>query len=603
MKIQYLAVIFVVIMVPISLALSTYIQTQVDTIALQTSYKSKLYDATYDAVTAFQINTVNNKYSSISNSKIRDIEASANTFFTSLADTMNATGYSKEMLQPFVPALVYTLYDGYYLYGKYKNVLPSQGAVQEYNDSQYQWGLKPYVYYSCRYVKGSEEVIVNYTLDNFITVYYRKGLGNNNQYETKSGYLINPKAWDGDNSKYDDIDIKDTVLTEELLFSTKDNNDNYEHGTYEYINYQSQKIYKESNLDLANKYGKYFRYENYKKTYISHNTQTERDIENYINQELRQYGAHKYFDEAKVFSEWLNKTLDWVTQEYAVDENGNKIDYEELQGSTGNEKIFDTTKNTNNPFSSNSIFDENRRVTIKHTIQTTLSAAIGSYNEYSGVTYEFALPVLEESDWDKIQNHICVLSFLQGLPIGSKYYNDYVILTNDKNEEYIAKDAIYITTQEEGSSNIEYHQPGCNRLIENKDTSSMTIIPQTQFKEAYYNLNFLRQTVRISEGNYIYFYPQAKYNPILKKNNTCTACYNCIVNSSSTYDIEDIIDGIITDPKVENGEPIFDASDSNTKNNKFKKVRSMYYSALARERYYLYKSNDYLNENEDENEN
>ena len=29
----------------------------------------------------------------------------------------------------------------------------------------------------------------------------------------------------------------------------------------------------------------------------------------------------------------------------------------------------------------------------------------------------------------------------------------------------------------------------------------------------------------------------------------------------------------------------------------------MYYSALARERYYLYKSNDYLNENEDENEN
>ena len=33
------------------------------------------------------------------------------------------------------------------------------------------------------------------------------------------------------------------------------------------------------------------------------------------------------------------------------------------------------------------------------------------------------------------------------------------------------------------------------------------------------------------------------------------------------------------------------------------KVRSMYYIALARERYYLYKSNDYLNENEDENEN
>ena len=202
-----------------------------------------------------------------------------------------------------------------------------------------------------------------------------------------------------------------------------------------------------------------------------------------------------------------------------------------------------------------------------------------------------------ETDWDKIQNHICVLSFLQGLPIGSKYYNDYVILTNDKNEEYISKDAIYITTQEPGSSNIEYHQPGCSRLIEDDDTDSMRVIPPEQFREAYYNIDFLRQTVRISEGNYIYFYPQAKYNAELNRNNTCTACYNCIVNSSNTYDIEDIIDGIIEDPKSEDGVPIYDASDSNTKNDKFREVRSMYYSALARERYYLYKSNDYLDAN------
>lgn len=584
MKIQYLAVIFVVIMVPISLALSTYIQTQVDTISLQTSYKTKLYDATYDAVTAFQINTVNNEYSSISNSKIRDIEASANTFFTSLADTMNATGYTKEALQPFVPALVYTLYDGYYLYGKYRNVMPQDGAVQNYDDSEYQWGLKPYVYYSCRYVKGSEEVIVNYTLDNFITVYYRNGTGANSDYETRSGYLINPDAWNG--TTYDGVRIEDSPLTEELLFTTKDSNDNYVRGTYEYINYQNQKIYLD-NSDSSQ--GKYFRYEDYKKTYISPNTQTERDIDAYI-EAGNQNGAHKYFDEAKVFSEWVNDTLDWVTQEYAVDENNNPIDFEELQGSTGTEKIFDTTGDTNNPFSSNSIFDENRRVIIKHTIQTTLTAAIGAYNEYSGVTYEFALPVLTETDWDKIQNHICVLSFLQGLPIGSKYYNDYVILTNDKNEEYVSKDAIYITTQEAGSNNIEYHQPGCSRLIENADTDSMTVIPLSEMREAYYNIDFLRQTVRISEGNYIYFYPQAK------NGNTCTACYNCIVNSSNTYDIEDIIDGVITDPKSENGEAVFDASDSNTKNDKFREVRSMYYSALARERYYLYKSNNYLNE-------
>ena len=84
MKLEYLAIIFVIIIVPIAFTLSAYTGTQIDTIALQTSYDSKLNDATYDAVRAFQINTINNEYSTISDSKIRDIEASINTFYNAL---------------------------------------------------------------------------------------------------------------------------------------------------------------------------------------------------------------------------------------------------------------------------------------------------------------------------------------------------------------------------------------------------------------------------------------------------------------------------------------------------------------------------------------
>lgn len=80
-KAQHLAIIFIIIILPISLVLSNYIQSQIDTITLQTQYNSRLYESTYDAVQAFQINTVNNRYSSISDSKIRDIEASVNTFY------------------------------------------------------------------------------------------------------------------------------------------------------------------------------------------------------------------------------------------------------------------------------------------------------------------------------------------------------------------------------------------------------------------------------------------------------------------------------------------------------------------------------------------
>ena len=72
-KAQHLAIIFIIIILPISLVLSNYIQSQIDTITLQTQYNSRLYESTYDAVQAFQINTVNNRYSSISDSKIRDI--------------------------------------------------------------------------------------------------------------------------------------------------------------------------------------------------------------------------------------------------------------------------------------------------------------------------------------------------------------------------------------------------------------------------------------------------------------------------------------------------------------------------------------------------
>ena len=89
MKIQSLAVIFIIIMLPISLVLTVYVQNQVQTINLQTSYDQKLTNATYDALKAFQLNTVNSGTSDFANSKIRDIEASVNSFFNAIASNFN----------------------------------------------------------------------------------------------------------------------------------------------------------------------------------------------------------------------------------------------------------------------------------------------------------------------------------------------------------------------------------------------------------------------------------------------------------------------------------------------------------------------------------
>lgn len=50
MKIQYIAVVFVIIILPIAMVMSSYIGTQIDTITLQTKYDTKLTEATYDAI-------------------------------------------------------------------------------------------------------------------------------------------------------------------------------------------------------------------------------------------------------------------------------------------------------------------------------------------------------------------------------------------------------------------------------------------------------------------------------------------------------------------------------------------------------------------------
>lgn len=128
MKLQYLAVIFVIIILPIALVLGFYTQSRIETLNLQTSYTSTLNKATYDAITSFQINTTNSYYSSVSDSKIRDIEASVNTFYNSLTANLN---YTKSEMQAYVPAIVYSLYDGYYIYGKRYNVLNNDSVTRK----------------------------------------------------------------------------------------------------------------------------------------------------------------------------------------------------------------------------------------------------------------------------------------------------------------------------------------------------------------------------------------------------------------------------------------------------------------------------------------
>jgi len=562
MKLQYLAVIFVVIIVPIAIVMSQYLQTQIDTIVLQTAYAKSLDNATYDASKAFQINSINNKFSSISSSKIRDIEASINTFYNSLGTAMDMYISSKENLSSFVPAVLFTLYDGYYIHSSYENSYSENSYSEILNkvyiddDGDYTKGLLPYVYYSAKYklnnLNNGNIIVVNYTLDNAITVY---GDIDGTGYKTRTGYLIDLSKIENINEgaktlTYDGIEIGPETLREHLI--TYDDNGTRQEGDYEYIVYKNQKVYKEDSMV-------YFWYNNYKKTYLK---SEKAELDKYIDENgvgFKSISAFEYFSNAKNFTEeiLMSSMID-LTEDDIVDSK--------LSVKTGNEAIFKVGKD-NDPLLSSSTFNTHRVAVIRNSIETNLSTALANYAS-SLNAYEFKLPVIDEENWYNIANNVSIVSFMQGIPIGMKYYNDYSVIVNTKNKEVINEQTIYLINQ--NGTEREYHQPGCEYLIKNNSGNL----------EAYNILSFQRQTAQSDTGEVAYFYSQARN---MKK---LTGCYNCIVNASAEFDIDDIIKGEIKDSE---GRTIYG-------NNDLENIRKAYITALARERYDIYKSNFDLND-------
>lgn len=587
MKLQHITIIFVIIIVPITLVLSAYINTQIKTIKNQNHYDDVLINATYDGIKAFQLNTANNMYSTVSNSKIRDIEASINVFFNSLGTNLGASGYSADDLKPYVPAILFTLYDGYYIYSNFYDTGydANEDGIAE---GGYRYGLKPFIYYSCRYVKGaSTDFVVNYTLDNTITI-----IGTiQGRYVVKTGHLLT------------DVDrdvIANEILRENLIILNDDSEVNPATEEFEYIVYNSQKIYKDNNPDAfdgdRNDTGeegrtRYFYYSSeYKKDFIT-DVATIDYLNNHlidINGELHLYSdsAIKYYSESLdelttdfnddpiSFTDWVTKYLGNIVAGDARDTEGRPIT--DFATDLKDEKIFKIDGN-NNPLKSDSAFNEHRMNVIKRSIETNLLSALATFTNHTVIGYEYAMPQLNEEEWYKLENNVCMLTFLEGLPIGAKVYNNYCIVSNNTNQEAVGNDSIYIVTDKD-----EYHKPGCLKLIEDLKNHEVTV------KGAYPSNEFERKTVSITgedsnahsqllgadSGKYAYYYPEA-YSP----------CYECIVTAAQTYSTDDIIDNSAVDSS---GRAV------NMRNLGGTNLRQWYLTALARSRYNLYLTNGYF---------
>lgn len=540
MKIQGIAIIFIIIIVPIYFTLSVYIQGQIEVITKTTSYDSKLQSATYDALKAFQINTVNNNFSSVSDSKIRDIQAATTTFFNSLGTNMGSTGISRQNLDVYVPLLAYTLYDGYYIYTRYDNAAD--------NEEKYEMGLKPYIYYSARYRNGLNNFVINYTLDNYITIIGKV----NGNYVMKSGYLINPdNVVDlGATVKYKGAEIGEETLRENLIILDDNNEPESSNSVeYPYLYYNQQKIYK----DIGS--NDYFYYVSYKKQYVK-DPELIQFCQNRTTGDglLVDRSAIEYYKEAQEFSRWVEAEIGGTIRASHADCAAD-LDFQ------SNAFIFNFS-DTNDPELKSSDFNAHRASVIKHSVLTNLSSAIAAYNEHAGyliTEYEFVLPKMDERKWDMIENNVTVIAFMQGLPMGGfKYYNGYAVLSNDKNKEVVKNDSIYIIASHNGEH--EYHLPNCKSL--NNPTEIYSV------QRARSNTSFIRKSINANSNTKYYLYPEK-----IGGRTPITQCYDCIVNSGKTYPLEEVING-----------------STNIKDD----VRRFYLKGIAREKQVLYKTGDYI---------
>ena len=540
MKIQELGIIFIIIILPISLILSVYTQFQIETLNLQTQYDSKLTSATYDAIKAFQLNTANSTMSDISNSKIRDIEASVNTFKKSLMSTFGLNGYTDEDLNSFIPALVYTMYDGLYIYTPYENtnylykakrdsngniIYKTDGTIDyeldengnkiplDDNDKVI-YGLRPYVLYSARYVKGSIDVIITYSLDNYIVV---QGTINGN-YINDEGYLIDGIEVNGDIVKYNGIEITaETGLTEyvgnNLYPYIKKNGTKYYYDNKGTTDQNDDEVFYFLNGQITNQY-KGVNAANYYNNVIANNNSA------------KEYYKNAYEFTNRVRNDYNLDELTFADAELYVEEKKNDGTVETKKLFAGDtRKIFakETGVNAKNIEYKTSNFNQHRLEIIRNTIEQNLSVAIANYNKYSGVAgtgIEFQMPELKEDEWDLILNNISLISFVQGLNIGGKTYNGYTIVNNTETKELVNEENIYILGNDDC-----YHKIGDNYLTELSGNNIKTGIPAGRINLDFKRNTLLTQNTAGSGQTTTYFYPRredASYNSIITQNDVTT---------------------------------------------------------------------------------
>lgn len=261
----------------------------------------------------------------------------------------------------------------------------------------------------------------------------------------------------------------------------------------------------------------------------------------------RDFSAISYYVESYAFTNWVRQNLGTITKQQYIKYNLANGDYEIATATTTTieegDQIFNVSYD-NNPEDKYSPFATHKRRMMQELIMESLNLAISNYN--FGGKFDFNIPQITYVDWEHLFENVSMLTFVQGIPIGLKDYNNYTIATSKFNREYVNPKGIYLSGEDQN-----YHYPFCNK-VQN--------VQYTGYRSVEYILkNFTNESKGVKD--LLYYEHDEKNN-----NKSELACYYCLVNSENYEQLKD--DG--TDPDIQT---------------KIYYQTKAYTEALARERY------------------
>lgn len=132
------------------------------------------------------------------------------------------------------------------------------------------------------------------------------------------------------------------------------------------------------------------------------------------------WGAKKPYAYADSSGNSLSFTLDDFVLAYDA---GSRSWHEGLRADVGQQTNIALLKDAER-------FEQVRRSTIVRAIEDELAYRINKHNESVsryGFSYTFTLPTISQEEWHNTVDDVGVLAFIQGIPMGGKFYNNYAL--------------------------------------------------------------------------------------------------------------------------------------------------------------------------------